>query len=487
MQTHIYTLAIALTFWATAWPGDTFGQNDQSPTLQWIEKSSIQQLLASKDILLKVDELSAVKTALWTKFKSEVRNNKARQEENKTASFSIRVSRRRTVKKDVRSIEFNGKIMRFSVEVKGEKPDSGYALYISLHGGGRAPDVLNNQQWISQMNIWNRGIEAGIYVVPRGIDNTYNLHSMAESYAMYDRIIENMIAFEDVDPNKVYVLGFSAGGDGVYQITARMPDRFAAANMMAGHPNGISVTNYRNVPFLIQMGEKDTSYNRHKTAANYDAKLNSASAKYGGFVHDTFLHPGGTHNSWMFNSVLPDRQPNEVFANPAKCFEGDKTTVKKNTDSIAWLSQHTRNPYPTRLLWDQSISAQSRSGIGDNDSHFWMSTAKPNQFYWLEAVNNSIAKSTVDISYDRDSQSIRAVDFGEKIRLLIHEKMMDLSRPISIYSGESKLEFRPKLSLHTMIRTLIDRGDINFVFPASVVISKTAAGEIQIGPNLLKP
>jgi poly(3-hydroxybutyrate) depolymerase len=33
---------------------------------------------------------------------------------------------------------------------------------------------------------------------------------------MYERLIENMIIFRGVNPNKVYILGYSAGGDGTY-------------------------------------------------------------------------------------------------------------------------------------------------------------------------------------------------------------------------------------------------------------------------------
>ena len=33
---------------------------------------------------------------------------------------------------------------------------------------------------------------------------------------MYDRLIENMIAFYEADPNRVYITGYSAGADGVY-------------------------------------------------------------------------------------------------------------------------------------------------------------------------------------------------------------------------------------------------------------------------------
>ena len=55
-----------------------------------------------------------------------------------------------------------------------------------------------------------------------------------------------MIVYEGVDPNRVYLTGFSAGGDGVYQITARMNDRFAATNMSAGHHNWVNFENLYN-------------------------------------------------------------------------------------------------------------------------------------------------------------------------------------------------------------------------------------------------
>jgi hypothetical protein len=59
-------------------------------------------------------------------------------------------------------------------------------------------------------------VDHGIVVAPRGCQDTWDLHFCGPSFALYDRLIENMICFLDVDPDKVYILGFSAGGDGVY-------------------------------------------------------------------------------------------------------------------------------------------------------------------------------------------------------------------------------------------------------------------------------
>ena len=97
----------------------------------------------------------------------------------------------------------------------------------------------------------------GIYLVPRGLTDTWDIHFQPESYILYDRLIENMILFESVNPDKIYLLGYSAGGDGVYQIAPRMADRWAAANMSAGHPNSVDLRNLAAMPIALQVGQSD--------------------------------------------------------------------------------------------------------------------------------------------------------------------------------------------------------------------------------------
>jgi poly(3-hydroxybutyrate) depolymerase len=40
-----------------------------------------------------------------------------------------------------------------------------------------------------------------------------------------------------IHTNKVFLTGYSAGGDGVYHLAGMMADLLAGAAMMAGHPN----------------------------------------------------------------------------------------------------------------------------------------------------------------------------------------------------------------------------------------------------------
>jgi poly(3-hydroxybutyrate) depolymerase len=79
--------------------------------------------------------------------------------------------------------------------------------------------------------------------------------------------IQSCVAALRVDPDRVHLLGYSAGGDAVYRLVSAMPGVFASACMCAGHPNGVGVDNFMHVPLLLQVGELDTSYNRHLVTA----------------------------------------------------------------------------------------------------------------------------------------------------------------------------------------------------------------------------
>lgn len=72
-----------------------------------------------------------------------------------------------------------------------------------------------------------------------------------------DFLLEIVRAFsvnDIIDVNKVFLTGYSAGGDGIYRLAPRLADYLAGAAMMAGHPGGINLMNLRNIAFSIQCG-----------------------------------------------------------------------------------------------------------------------------------------------------------------------------------------------------------------------------------------
>ena len=137
------------------------------------------------------------------------------------ADWRARIRRERAAELKKRSIALGDKEMPFFYKVFGEKSAKGRSLYISMHGGGNAPLQVNDQQWRNQQRLYE--LEEGVYVAPRASTNTWNLWHEAHIDQFFDRLIQDMIVLEDVDPNRVYIMGYSAGGDGVYQLAPAWP------------------------------------------------------------------------------------------------------------------------------------------------------------------------------------------------------------------------------------------------------------------------
>ena len=310
-------------------------------------------------------------------------------------------------------------------EVYGEKPENGRSLYISLHGGGRAPQATNDQQWENQKRLYRP--EEGVYLAPRAITNTWDLHFVPKADLFYERIIEMMVAHEDVNPDKVYIMGYSAGGDGVWRLAPRMADHWAAASMMAGHPGDVRLEGLRNTPFMIWCGGNDDAYNRNVECGNRIKEMDALQADDPeGYVHEGHIVSGKGH--WM------DRE---------------------DAAAVPWMAQFTRNPYPERVVWVQ----------GD---------LMKESFYWLGVPLTEAAKgSKVVARLDRD-QNLVELEWCEyaHVTVYLNDRMLDLDKPVKIcFAGRELFNGTVERNANNMRRTLLAREDPSCAFPASVTVT----------------
>lgn len=301
--------------------------------------------------------------------------------------------------------------MPFSYKIFGDKPATGRSLYISMHGGGGAPKRVNDGQWENQKKLYQ--LDEGVYVAPRAPTDTWDLWHQSHIDPMFDRLIENMILCEDVNPDRVYLMGYSAGGDGVYQVAPRMADRFAAASMMAGHPNETSALGLRNLPFAIHMGANDSAYNRNQTATQWQQKLAELrQSDPEGYMHVVKLHEGKGH--WM------DRQ---------------------DAEALPWMHQFTRNRFPKSIVWKQDDVVEER-------------------FYWL-AVDKKDLPDRALVRASADGQVLR-IDHCDPSRLmvLLRDDWIDMSQEIEVRQGDTVLtrQLVPR-TIATIDQTLRERGD----------------------------
>ncbi|MBC8309856.1 MAG: hypothetical protein H8E83_05000 [Planctomycetes bacterium] len=270
----------------------------------------------------------------------------------------------------------------------GDAPFGERSLWISMHGGGGAPNKVNSQQWENQKHIYT--LKEGVYVAPRAPTDTWNLWHQAHIDPMFERLIENMIVFEGVNPNKVYIIGYSAGGDGVYQLAPRMADRLAAAGMMAGHPNETVPDGLRNIGFALHVGAEDSAYDRNKIGTQWKEKLSELQkADPNGYPHQAVIHKDKGH--WM---------------------------DKEETMALLWMAKFVRNPYPNKVVWVQ-----------DDVLH--------NQYYWL-GVDEPKARTKIVASIEDQTITIHESDVN-KITIYLNDTLIDLDKPIILKYKDRQL------------------------------------------------
>jgi len=309
--------------------------------------------------------------------------------------------------------------MPFYYSVTGSKPKNGRSLYISLHGGGGTTKAVNDSQWNNQKRLYV--VPEGVYLAPRAPTDAWNMWHQGHIDGMFDRLIENLIVLEDVNPNRVYLLGYSAGGDGVYQLAPRMADRWAAAAMMAGHPNNASPVNLYHTPFTIHVGDNDGAYNRNKIARQWDQKLKELQKKEpGGYIHWTKIYQDKGH--WVDNG---------------------------GAEALPWMAQYTRDPLLKDIIWRQ-------------DKH--------KRFYWLAAEKlntGAVVRATFN------GQQIDLKPGGvDQLMIRINDHLLNLDEEIMIQSDNREL-FKGRIdrTIATLYKTLTERGDPASVFSSEILVS----------------
>jgi len=295
-----------------------------------------------------------------------------------------------------RELKAGGKTLRWLEKEFNLAPAGQRSLWISMHGGGGTTAAVNDQQWQNQIRLY--APPEGIVVAPRAPTDTWNLWHQPHIDRLFDRLIQDFIAVRGVHPDKVYLLGYSAGGDGVWQLAPRIPDRFAAAAMMAGHTNGVSTLGVRNLPFAMFIGGEDAAYGRNKIVAEKIAEFGRLRREDPtGYEHLGRVYPGLPH--WM------DR---------------------KDAEALPWMAKFARDPWPRKIVWVQTGVTHDR-------------------FYWLELPAGFAKSGQKIVASARGQEIVLEGDVPAGLTIRLREGLVDdLARPVKVtVNGRVVLEATP--------------------------------------------
>ena len=347
------------------------------------------------------------------------------------------------------------KVMPYTFMVKGEKPEAGWPLFISMHGGGRHHGKgeieahgwdVNSREWQAQMNLTAKVYKpAGLYFLPRMADDRMGRWWHKHNIDIFTRMIRHAILFNEVDPNRIYIMGISQGGYGSCHLAPLLADQFAAAGPMAG--GMMTVTeNLRNLPFRSDIGEFDKAYDRIKLANKLHDRIDS---------HKT---------------DDPEGYKNLLAIQKGK---GHGIDYSK---SPAWLAVQTRDPHPGKVVW----RCHGKDGIF-RESFYWISLTDPptkgeiSIVATLDKDANSVEVIAEEIipSEEKGVAAMRRPLESSKIIVHLNDKMLDLDKEIAVQlNGVEAFKGMIERSRGTMMRNLVKRGDVNYAVPAEVIVGK---------------
>mgnify|MGYP001161037505 FL=1 len=363
---------------------------------------------------------------------TEVEANNLAEKLFKSYTSDLKVKRFNEINDKV--IKIKDLELKYEIKTFGKKPLNGWELYFSLHGGGGVADKYNENLWIRHKSLYK--LEQGILLTPRSPTNTWNMWHQDHIDLFFNKLIQNMIAFYDVDPNKIYLMGYSAGGDGVYQLAPRMADRFAAASMMAGHPNDASPLGLRNMGFIIHMGENDSLYNRNKVALEWKEKLGHLrKGDPEGYIHQVKIYKGKGHQiSHAKVKGLVDPKIDGL-----------------DSSGISWISNFTRNPYPKKVVWMQDDVMHKR-------------------FHWLK-VDKPQSKSLIVASINNQMITIEEATVSDII-IRLNDKMIDMDKNVIVkYLDTEIFNGIVHRSKKTILNSIEEYGDPKSIYFGEISIS----------------
>lgn len=336
-------------------------------------------------------------------------------------------------------------VMQYGTRVFGQKPEGGWPLFINLHAGGTNP-AENNQCWGLTKSQY--AIGTGLYLCPRSLRNLAESWYDPLNYPLLDRILAEAFALWDVNPDKVYLMGFSMGGWGVMHLGPALPDRWAAVSASSG-AGFVGATgrsqpdNLRNTPILIQVGGNDLAFGRLPLSRAFAAALKGFHEQDpAGYEVEFKEHAGQGHQI-------------------------------RDADAPAWLARHTRDPLPGRIVWQQPIPTpgHSKEAVDKLNERDWATAAHYHrQVGWLRNERPG-AYQRIVASRNGNTVTIEEAEHVEELVILLDDRMADLDQPVRVLCGGRELvSVKPPRTVDALIASLVARGDPRLMFAAELAV-----------------
>ncbi|MDA1195450.1 MAG: dienelactone hydrolase family protein [Planctomycetota bacterium] len=331
-------------------------------------------------------------------------------------------------------------------------PKSG--LILGLHGGGvgagSASEAAGKWKLPKTMQMYPQGI--------RLVHDTWNsVHG--ERFLL--TLIEIAKAQYDIDPDRVYSMGFSMGGSGSFFMAGRHPDLLAGAIPAHGvvpadkvkEPDPAKVgrmehgliPNLRNVPVYFYTGSIDVNCEPGTFLRAFQMIEELRKEDRGGYEQIEFAcHEGVAH-------TFPAGEPGKGYK---------------------WIEAKRRDAFPTKIVWHYNEAPWPPGDAEDAGK----ATRLPKRWmYWLHCTHPVdymeivAARSATDTEHVIDVEAVKV--FPEDLTIYLNDRMADPAREVVVrVAGEEVYRGKPARGYDVIFESLDARLDRTLVFDRRVRI-----------------
>ncbi len=327
----------------------------------------------------------------------------------------------------------------FYVKGKGR----GKGLVIGLHGGGEGAGSADEPA-----GKWSAKNCMGMY--PQGIRLVHDTWNTVHGEKFILTMIEIAKTQYEIDPDRVYSMGFSMGGTGSWFMAGRHPDLLAGSSPCAG--------------VLMASPVSQVATKEEVTALQYGILPNvrNLAMYYYIGLQDRNCMPGTYLYAWDEILAMRERDPGGYARIEFKTYPGLAHAFPPGEPQtgMEWIEKQERDSFPEKVVWENALNPYPLPEAGDKTDRFvkrW--------FYWLrhEAPRDRMFLEATRKGNEFDLSGVEAE--AEGLTILLNPSMIDVAQEVVVrLAGKEVYRGRPEPEFVTLLESLDARLDTTLVF-----------------------